>query len=224
MHENNVDHLIENTKLSLDYCTKYFGPYPFSSIQFAEVSSFTQGFAGTAYPGVIFMTEHMTFHANLAGNHNQDVINELAGHEVAHFWWGTNQIDPDYREGYAMLTESLAMYTEMMLYKNMYGKAKMLERVAIHKQIYEAEKGFTDDLSLLKATKKNAFISYSKGAIVFVELSELLGEERLNMALRMFLDQHAYPNAKPTSTDLLETILKVSDDKLKDKIKAMFAY
>lgn len=224
LHENNVEHLIENTKLSLDYCTKYFGPYPFSSIQFAEVSSFTQGFAGTAYPGVIFMTEHMTFHANLAGNHNQDVINELAGHEVAHFWWGTNQIDPDYREGFAMLTESLAMYTEMMLYKNMYGKAKMLERVAIHKQIYEAEKGFTDDLSLLKATKNNAFISYSKGVIVFVELSELLGEERLNMALRMFLDQHAYPNAKPTSTDLLETILKVSDDKLKDKIKAMFAY
>ncbi|MFC6861280.1 M1 family aminopeptidase [Zunongwangia atlantica] len=222
LHKNNVNRLIENTKLSLDYCTKYFGTYPFSTIQFAEISSFTQGFAGTAYPGVIFMTEHMTFHTNLAGNHNQDVINELAGHEVAHFWWGTNQIDPDDREGYAMLTESLAMYTEMMLYKNMYGKAKMLERLAIHKQIYDAEKGFTDDLSLMKATKNNAFISYSKGAIVFVELSELLGEERLNMALRRFLEQHAYPNTKPTSTDLLEVILKVSDDRYKDQIKAMF--
>ena len=222
LHKNNVDHLIENTKRSLDYCTTYFGPYPFSTLQFAEVSSFTQGFAGTAYPGVIFMTEHMTFNANLAGDLNQDVINELAGHEVAHFWWGTNQIAPDDREGYAMLTESLAMYTEMMLYKNMYGKAKMLERLAIHKQIYDAEKGFTDDVSLLKATKNNAFVSYSKGAIVFVELSELLGEERLNRALRMFLEQHAYPNAKPTSTDLLEAILKVSDEEDKDHIKAMF--
>jgi len=221
-HKNNVDHLIENTKLSLDYCTKYFGPYPFSSIQFAEVSSFTQGFAGTAYPGVIFMTEHMTFHANLAGNHNQDVINELAGHEVAHFWWGTNQIDPDYREGYALLTESLAMYTEMMVYKKMYGKEKMLERLAIHKQIYDAKKGFSEDLSLLKATKDNAFIPYSKGAIVFVELSELLGEERLNLALKTFLEQYAYPNAKPTSTNLLKEILKVSDVGLNKRIKAMF--
>ncbi len=222
LHKNNVNHLIKNTKLSLDYCTKYFGPYPFSSIQFAEVSSFTQGFAGTAYPGVIFMTEHMTFHTNLSGDHNQDVINELAGHEVAHFWWGTNQIDPDYREGYAMLTESLAMYTEMMIYKKMYGKDKMQERLAIHKQIYDAEKGFSEDLSLLKATKDNAFIAYSKGAIVFVELSELLGEERLNLAIRTFLKQHAYPNAKPTSTDLLKEILKVSDEDLNKKIKTMF--
>lgn len=222
MHENNVDHLIENTKLSLDYCTKYFGPYPFSSIQFAEVSSFTQGFAGTAYPGVIFMTEHMTFNANLAGSHNQDVINELAGHEVAHFWWGTNQIDPDYREGYALLTESLAMYTEMMIYKKMYGKDKMLERLKVHKQIYDAEKGFSQDLSLLKASKDNAFISYSKGAMVFVELSELLGEEKLNLALRSFLTKHAYPKAKPTSTDLLQEILKISHKGLDQKIKRMF--
>ncbi|MBB4119628.1 hypothetical protein GGR32_001930 [Mesonia hippocampi] len=222
LHENNVNHLIENTKLSLDYCTKYFGPYPFSSVQFAEVSSFTQGFAGTAYPGVIFMTEHMIFHANIEDSHNQDVINELAGHEVAHFWWGTNQIDPDYREGYAMLTESLAMYTEMMIYKKMYGKDNMLERVAIHLQIYDAEKGFNENLSLLKATKDNAFVAYSKGAIVFVELSELIGEDRLNLALRTFLEQHKYPNAKPTPTDLLEEILKVSDKKFEQKINAMF--
>ncbi|MFD2552009.1 M1 family aminopeptidase [Bizionia sediminis] len=222
LHEINVDHLIKNTKLTLDYCIQNFGPYPFDAVQFAEVSSFTQGFAGTAYPGVIFMTEHMTFHANISRKPNQDVINELAGHEVAHFWWGTNQIDPDYREGYAMLTESLAMYTEMMLYKKMYGKDKMLERLAIHKQIYNAEKGFNDNLSLLKATKNNIFISYSKGAVVFVELSELLGEEKLNEALRNFLNKNAYPNAKPTSTDLLKEILKVSDAHFKDKILTMF--
>ncbi|WP_417444185.1 M1 family aminopeptidase [Joostella sp.] len=222
LHGNNVNHLIENTKLSLDYCTKNFGPYPFSTVRFAEVSSFTQGFAGTAYPSVIYMTEHMTFHANIGGDHDQDVINELAGHEVAHFWWGTNQIDPDYREGYAMLTESLAMYTEMMIYKKKYGKEKMLERLAIHQQIYDAEKGFSEDLSLLKATKNNAFISYSKGAIVFVALSELIGEEQLNLALQSFLTKHKYPNAKPTSTELLKEILKVSDEKFEQKIRGMF--
>ncbi|SHI91076.1 ABC-2 family transporter protein [Arenibacter nanhaiticus] len=222
LHANNVNQLIENTKLSLDYCTENFGPYPYSSVKFAEISSFTQGFNGTAYPGVIFMTENMTFNAKIEGSQNEDVINELAGHEVAHFWWGTNQIDPDYREGYAMLTESLAMYTEMMIYKKKYSKDKMLERVAIHQQIYDAAKGFNEDHSLLKATKNNAFVSYSKGAIVFVELSELIGEERLNFALKSFLIKHKYPNAKPTSTDLLKEILKVSDTKFEQKIKTMF--
>ncbi|MBA5630150.1 M1 family aminopeptidase [Moheibacter lacus] len=221
LHENNVDHLIENTQLTLDYCTENFGPYPFKSVRFAEVSSFTQGFAGTAYPCVIFMTENMTFNANISVDYNQDVVNELAGHEVAHFWWGTNQIDPDYREGYAMLTESLAMYTEMMIYKKMYGKEKMMERLAIHQQIYDAEKGFSEDLSLLKSTKENAFVSYSKGAIVFVELSELIGEKKLNLALKNFLEKHKYPNAKPISTDLLEDILKVSDEKHQEKIQSL---
>ncbi|MEE1964207.1 M1 family aminopeptidase [Allomuricauda taeanensis] len=219
---HNVDHLIANTRLALDYCIKNFGPYPFGSVTFAEVSAFTKGFAGTAYPAVIYMTENMTFNANIATEQNQDVVNELAGHEVAHFWWGTNQIDPDYREGHAMLTESLAMYTEMMLYKQMHGKAKMMERVAIHQQIYDAEKGFHEESSLLKASTENLHMAYSKGAVVFVELSELIGEQQLNLALKIFLEKHGHPSAKPISTDLLHEILGVSDKKLHRKILDLF--
>ncbi|MDF0716392.1 M1 family aminopeptidase [Muricauda sp. 334s03] len=222
LHKNNVDHLIENTKLTLDYCIENFGPYPFTSINYSEVSSFTQGFAGTAYPGTIFMTENMTFNANLGAGDNQDVVNELAGHEVAHFWWGTNQIVPDYREGYSMLTESLAMYTEMMIYKKMYGKEKMMERVAIHQQIYDAEKGLHEKKSLLKVAPGETYLAYSKGAIVFVELSELIGENQLNKALRSFLEKNRYPGAKPISTDLLEEILEMSDNSHHEKIKSLF--
>ncbi|WP_109301401.1 M1 family aminopeptidase [Aquimarina sp. AU474] len=222
LHENNVNHLIENTKLTLDYCTKNFGPYPFESVSYAEVSSFTQGFAGTAYPGVIFMTENMTFNANIEEGNNQDVVNELAGHEVAHFWWGNNQIAPDYREGYAMLTESLAMYTEMMIYKKLYGKEKMMERVAIQQQIYDAQKGFNEKIPLIKATKEHPYLAYSKGAIVFVELSELIGEQQLNLALKNFLLKHKYPNAKPIASDLLNEVLKVADKTLHKKIKSLF--
>ena len=52
------------------------------------------------------------------------MINELAGHELSHLWWGNSQISPDNREGDIMLTETLAMYTELMLLKKMYGKQK----------------------------------------------------------------------------------------------------
>ena len=222
LHGNNVDHLIENTKLTLDYCINNFGTYPFKSVIFAEVSSFTQGFAGTAYPGVIFMTENMTFNANINAGKNQDVVNELAGHEVAHFWWGTNQINPDYREGYAMLTESLAMYTEMMIYKQMYGNEKMKERVAIHQQIYDAEKEFNEIVPLLKATKDHSYLAYSKGAVVFVKLSELIGEDNLNLALKNFLQKHKYPNSKPISSDLIAEILEISNKKYHKKIRYLF--
>ncbi len=222
LHNNNVDNLIENTKLSLDYCIKNFGPYPFTSINYSEISSFTQGFAGTAYPGTIFMTENMTFNANLTVGDNQDVVNELAGHEVAHFWWGTNQIAPDYREGYSMLTESLAMYTEMMVYKKKYGKKKMMERLATHQQIYDAEKGLHEKKSLLKVAPGETYLAYSKGAIVFVELSELIGENQLNSALKSFFQKNRYPNAGPITLDLLEEILEVSDISHHTKVKSLF--
>jgi hypothetical protein len=221
-HSSNVEHLIENTKLTLDYCEEHFGPYPFKTVNYAEVSSFTQGFAGTAYPGSIFLTEHMTFNANLTAGKQQDVINELAGHEVSHFWWGTHQIQPDFREGYSMLTESLAMYTEMMIYKQMYGRDKMWERLAIHQQIYDAEKGFNQRKSILKVAPGETYLAYSKGALVFVELSELIGESVLNKALKNFLSNNRYPNNKPISTDLLSVILEVADPIYHSKIKSLF--
>jgi len=221
-HAENVIHLIENAKITMDYCEANFGKYPFKTIRFAEVSSFTQGFNATAYPTTIFMTENMAFHCNILADKQQDVINELAGHELAHLWWGNSQIDPDEREGDVMLTETLAMYTELMLLKKMYGKKKADESVKMHQDIFESEKGFSGDTPLIKVTGEKTHISYSKGAVAMYKLSELIGEDRVNMALRNFISQHKYPNPKPISTDFLEEIYKVANPKFHKKIKKLF--
>jgi hypothetical protein len=221
-HSENVNHLIENAKITLDYCTQNFGKYPFKNINFIEVSSFTRGFAATAYPSAVFMTEDMLFHANIHSDQNQDVINELAGHELSHLWWGNSQIDPDDREGAVMLTETLAMYTEMMLYKKMHGKEKMMERINVHQQIYDNEKGLSENQPLYKVTGENTHISYSKGAIAMVKLSELIGENKVNTALHSFLLHNQYPK-KPTSLDLLKEFYKVSPNKeVKKKVNILF--
>ncbi|MBW2936778.1 aminopeptidase [Aureisphaera sp. CAU 1614] len=221
-HFENVDHLLNNAKLTLDYCTAHFGAYPFKSINFVEVSSFTKGFAATAYPSVIFMTEDMIFHTNLESDKKQDVINELAGHELSHIWWGNSLINPDEREGASMLTETLAMYTEMMLYKKMYGIEKMMERIKIHQQIYDSEKGLNGDQPLYKVTYGNAHIAYSKGAIIMVKLSELIGEDKVNLALKNFLLNNQYPK-KPTSLDILNEFYKVAPNEIvESKIDKLF--
>jgi len=221
-HHENVTHLIENAKITLDYCTQNFGKYPFKTVNFAEVSSFTKGFAATAYPSSIFMTEDMLFHANINSDQNQDVINELAGHELSHLWWGNSQIDPDDREGAVMLTETLAMYTEMMLYKKMHGKEKMMEKIKVHQQIFDNEKGLSEIQPLYKVMGENTHISYSKGAVVMVKLSEIIGEDQVNKALKNFLLQNQYPK-KPTSLDLLKEFYTVSpNEKVKKKVDVLF--
>ncbi|WP_106916567.1 ABC transporter permease/M1 family aminopeptidase [Chryseobacterium aurantiacum] len=210
-HFENVDHLLENAKLTLDYCQQNFGKYPFKTINFTEISSFTRGFAATAYPSAIFMPEDMIFHSNIHADQKQDVINELAGHELSHLWWGNSQINPDERKGSVMLTETLAMYTEMMLYKKMHGSQKMRERIKMHQQIYDNEKGLSENIPIYKSTGDSPHISYSKGAVAMVKLSDLMGEDRVNKALKNFLNNNQYPK-KPSSVDLLQEFYKVSPD------------
>ena len=221
-HVENVAHLLKNAKLTLDYCEKNFGAYPFKTIRFAEISSFTKGFAATAYPATIFMTEDMLFHTNIQGGEQQDVVNELAGHELSHMWWGNSQISPDERDGAAMLTETLAMYTELMLLKKMYGKEKMLEKVKMHEGIYLDERGYTDEQPLYQVKSENTHISYSKGAVIMYRLSELIGEGHVNLALKNFLLKNKYPHLKPISTDFLKELYAVTDIKFHTKIAEMF--
>lgn len=221
-HGENVAHLIKNAKITMDYCETNFGNYPFKTIRFAEISRFTQGFNATAYPATIFMNESMSFHCNILADKKQDVINELAGHELAHLWWGNSQIDPDEREGNVMLTETLAMYTEMMLLKKMYGKQKADESVAMHQDIFENEKGFSGDAPLIKVTGNLSHIAYSKGAVAMYKLSDLIGEEKVNAALRNFLIKYKYPNPKPISTDFLEEVYKVADKRFNKEIDRLF--
>lgn len=221
-HAENVAYLIKNAKITMDYCETNFGNYPFKTIRFAEISGFTKGFNATAYPAAIYMNENLAFHCNILADKKQDVINELAGHELAHLWWGNSQIDPDEREGHAMLTETLSMYTELMLLKRMYGKPKVEENIAMHQDIFNSEKGFLGDAPLIKVLGNQAHISYSKGVVAMYQLSELISEDKVNLALKNFLSKHKYPATKPISTDFLEEVYKVSDKNYINQIKKLF--
>jgi ABC-2 type transport system permease protein len=217
--------LLQNIKTSLDYCQTNFGKYPFKSIRFAEISGFTKGFAATAYPASIFMTENVVFDANINADKKQDVkdvINELAGHELSHLWWGNNQISPDEREGAAMLTETLAMYSELMVAQKMYGQKRVLENVHLFQRMYFDERGFSEEQPLFKVLVENAHISYYKGLVAMYQLSELIGEAKVNEALRIFLKNNAYPNPKPITTDLISEFYKVSATKFHPKIDELF--
>lgn len=221
-HYENVENLVFNAKETLDYCETNFGNYPFKTIRFAEVSSFTRDFAATAYPATIYMTENMIFHCNTKADKKQDVINELAGHELGHMWWGGNQVVPDNRQGAAVLTETLAMYTEMMLLKKMYGKNEMLKRVKMHLDIYKSQRGFSKEVPLFLALFDDRYLTYSKGAVVMNQLSELIGEDKVNLALKNFLIKNKYSIYKPMTIDLIEEFYKVSDKNQRAKIEKLF--
>ncbi len=65
----------------------------------------------------------------------------------------------------------------------------MMDKIRMHQQIY----------------------IYSKGAVTMVRLSDMIGEEKVNRALRNFLTNNRYPE-KPASSDLLKGFYKMSQD------------
>jgi hypothetical protein len=205
----------------LDYCETNFGKYPYKIIRFAEISSFTKGFAATAYPATIFVNEKQ-FHLNLSQGEGLDVLNEIAGHELSHQWWGNAQLKPDYREGSGVLTETLAQYTQLMLYKNEYSKAKMLEMVSLYKGIYESEKAFSGEEPLYRSKPTNANVIYNKGLVKMYELYLLIGEKKINEALKNLFATHKFPLQPATTLNLIDELKGVTEKSKHPQIEQLF--
>ena len=221
-HHQNISHLMKSIKNSMLYCETNFGKYPFKTIRFAEISSFTRGFAATAYPATIYINERQ-FHLNLSQDEGQDVINELAAHELSHQWWGTNaQMSPDYREGRGVLIETLAQYTQLMLYKNEYGNEKMLAMVKLYQNMYDSEKAFSGEEPLLTSDPNNANVIYNKGLVKMYELYLLIGEEKINLALKNLLSKHRFPYQPPITLDLVYELKRSSENEKHNGIDTIF--
>lgn len=221
-HGQNIDHLIKTAVQSLEYCEKNFGVYPFKTARFIEISSFTKGFAGTAYPGSLFINEGFGYQSKLEDNPDKDILNEMVGHELSHIWWGNSKISTDNREGSLLLTETMAMYSELMIYKKVYGEKHLLNRVNVHKDIYLNARSVADEEPLYKLNPDKSYLAYDKGMVVMYQLYKLLGEERINKALRSFYNEFSRPDVIPASTDLLKAFYAVANPAEHEKIDELF--
>lgn len=221
-HSRNVDEIILATKKTLDYCQENFGKYPHKAVRYAEISAFANGFAATAYPGTIYMKENFGFYSDISRGDKEDVINQLAGHELSHQWWGNDQISPQIKEGGAVLTETLAQYTELMLYEKRHGRNRALETVKVHLDLYLSSRSFDLEAPLYKITYDTPHLQYNKGMVIMHQLRFLIGESNVNKALKALILNHAYPKPAPDTRDLISEIYKVSPIALHPKIDEMF--
>lgn len=120
------------------------------------------------------------------------------------------------------MTETLAMYTELMLNKQVADSAAIMRSVKMYKELYFSEAGFSKEMALYKAGPGETFLNYYKGVIVMYQLQLLLGEENINLALKNLLSKHAYP-LQPTGTpDLINELNTVSDPQQQAVIDELF--
>lgn len=213
-HTMNLDRMVRSAQASLNYYTKQFGPYPHRQIAFAE------------YPDPSF-SEHaraamVTYQEGFAlmdpTEKGLDLPYVVTAHELAHEWWGW-QMRPAHVEGEGVMAEGLAVYSSTILLKG--PRPEQLPRyLDFLRSSYEIPRA-RGAVPLLRSS--NSFLDRRKSPLALYTLSEYIGEEKLNGALKqLFVKNSTGTPPLPTTFDLYREMKAATPDSLQYLLHDLF--
>ncbi|WP_108868000.1 ABC transporter permease/M1 family aminopeptidase [Aquimarina aquimarini] len=221
-HKRNLEHFIKGAQVALDYCSKNFYEYPNSVLRIVEFpahATFAQSFVTT-----IPYSENFGFAANFDKAADFNYAFRVTAHEVAHQWWA-HIVTPSKTTGANIISETLAEYSSLMTMKHEYGEngIKSFLKYSLDDYLRSRAFSFKPERSLINV-EVGPHIWYRKGSMVMYELQDIIGEDKINKALRGFLNE--YKNYEkgvyPTSENLYDAIYKVAPDSLKYAVEDGF--
>jgi peptidase M1-like protein len=190
-----------------------FGPLPFQTLNIAE-APLVAGLGSTEFSGldIIASAFYVDFDSPSMRNLPEIIREQRAaveeslewtvGHLVAHQWWGAAVGNDPARE--AVLDESLSFWSALLYYKEVYGDAHaatVLEDQLLG--VYRLYRTFGgDDMDANRPSRdyRNSFqyaaIVTTKGAMMFVELQRLLGDEKFFGALQSYYKANLFEIAE----------------------------
>lgn len=205
-HAWNIERMKDSMKRSLDYFQANFSPYQFKQLryqEFPDYEQFAQSFANT-----IPWSEGMFFISDYRDPTKIDMVTYVGAHEIGHQWWAHQVIGAD-QQGGAMLSETFAQYSALMVMKHAHGEAQIRKFLKFELDSYlRARGGDPIDEQPLFKVENQPYVYYRKGSLVMYRLQNELGEALVNRALRRLIAEHAFKGAPyPITTDFL-TILR----------------
>jgi ABC-2 type transport system permease protein len=220
-HGVNVPRMFRGLKASLDYNTAAFGPYQFRELRIVEFPRY-ESFA-RAYPHTIAFSEGSAF---LTRVNEGDVDRPffVTAHETAHQWWGGQVVGANVR-GSALLSESLAQYSAMMVMEKTFGPEQVRRFYDYELDRYlQGRRVFSNREVPLLQVENQSYLYYHKGAVAMYALREHIGEQAVNTALRRYLQKHrAGVPPFPTSLDLYAELRAVTPDSMQSLLHDLFA-
>jgi len=221
-HEYNIDRMVKGVKRGLDYYTKHFGPYQHRQVrilEFPRYASFAQSF-----PNTIPYSEAIGFITKVEdGPDDIDVPFYVTAHEVAHQWWAHQVIGGDV-QGSVLMSETMSQYSALMVMQQEYGKEAMKKFLK-----YEMDRYLLGRVSEwrgeqpLMLVENQQYIHYNKGSIVMYALQDYIGEQRLNGAIRAYLEKTRFSGPPYTnSIDFVDHIRAVTPDTLQYLVTDLF--
>ncbi|MEM7782103.1 MAG: M1 family aminopeptidase [Planctomycetota bacterium] len=223
-HFWNVDKMARSITKSLEYYSEAFGPYRHKQariIEFPRVASFAQ-----AFPGTMPYSEGIGFIADIKDEENDiDMVYYVVAHEMAHQWWA-HQVAGANMLGATLLSETLAQYSALMVMEKEYGRDMMRKFLRYEMDSYLKSRSgeLLKERPLQEVAASQGYVHYRKGSVVMYQLKEMIGEDKVNAALRTLVDKFAYNNEIfPTSLDLVNALRDQTPPELHYLIDDLFA-
>ena len=222
-HKYNVPNMIKSLEKSLEYYTTNFGPYHHKQcriIEFPRYSSFAQ-----AFPGTMPYSEGIGFIADLREVTTDDIdqVYYVVAHEMGHQYWA-HQLCGANMQGSELMSEGFAQYSALMVMEKEYGKEKMQKFLKYEMDGYLRGRSteFEAERPLMKS-EHQGYIHYQKASVILYYLKEMIGEQKVNEALKGLIDTFGYKEPPyPSSIAAIDAFRKVTPDSLQYLIKDLF--
>jgi ABC-2 type transport system permease protein len=216
-HPFNIAAMMETAKRGLEMYSTEFAPYQYSYLRILEFPSYRS--AGKFHSGTVPLSEAVGFVNDLRGVGNGDYG---VMHELAHLWWG-ERITGAQIQGRWMLTENMADYSTLMLFKEHYSPV-LVNRIARgmldgylngRSQENEAEVP-------VMYTERHGYLR-AKGPHALYALQDIIGKEKVHQALRNFQRDFGFQTSPcPTSRDLVNALRAVAGPEYQQLITDLF--
>ena len=212
-HTANLDRIMRGVKSSLGYYSRQFGPYPYHHLTLAEIPG--NGVGLHAEPS--FFTYSEGYATWLPKNENRvDFPAAVLAHEMAHQW----TVPYARVEGAPFLSEGLAWYAAMLEVRESRGVDE-LHRLLATMRDPELRPEIRRGEPLLRAL--DPYMSYRKGPFAMYALSEYVGADRVNGAIRRLIAAHDSADAPlATTLDLYRELQAVTPDSLRYLLHDLF--
>jgi ABC-2 type transport system permease protein len=221
-HAYNVDTMLRGMRETLDYASAAYGPYQQDHLSIAEFPRY--GSYAQSFPGTIAFSEGVGFIARLDDTTRIDYPFYITAHEVAHQWWA-HQVVGGKVQGATMLSEVLAQYTALMVMEHAFGPEHMRRFLRYELDQYLTGRSFERhaEQPLARVEPDQQYLHYHKGAVAMYALKDLMGEERLNAALRAFVTAKRFqPPPYANSLELIAAIKAAAPAELHAFIDDLF--
>ena len=221
-HSVNVEMMLDAVERSLKYYSKNFGPYMHKQcriIEFPRYASFAQ-----AFPGTMPYSEAIGFITNLEDTTKNNIVDAVIAHEMAHQWWAHQLVGANMQGG-TMLSESFSEYSSLMTMKSIAATPmKMREFLKYdHTRYLRGRSSEVDKELPLYKVENQTHIHYGKGSVILYALQDYIGEDKVNRAMRDFLEAYKYKAPPyPTSLDFLKYLEPQVPDSLSYLINDWF--